>query len=186
MSKETDSLDIDNIISGFSKHRSTVTGRLSWVGYFFNLSYLVSERSPDSQTRHGAVIVDKDNRIVSTGYNGFPRGGPDLLLPNMRPAKYPYIVHAEMNALLSARCDVTGFSIFVTGFPCRFCLLHIISSGIKEIFCGTRTHQEDTESSVVRSVLCEVYGVKTYLHDKGNTYKISLCDHKKNFLPFDK
>ena len=186
MSKENDSPSLEEIISDFSSHRSVVIGRLSWVAYFFNLSYLVSERSPDAQTKHGAVIVDKENRVVSTGYNGFPRGGPDLLLPNIRPKKYPYIVHAEMNALLSARCDVTGFSIFVTGFPCKSCLLHIISSGIKEIFCGTRTHQEDKESSIVRSVLCEVYGVKTYLHDEGNTSQISLCNHKKNFLPFDK
>lgn len=155
--------------------------RLSWNSYFFKLCYLVSERSPDAQTKHGAVIVDKENRIISTGYNGFPAGGPDSLLPNLRPAKYPYMVHAEMNALISSRCDVRDFSIYVTGFPCKSCLLHLVSAGIRKIFCGRTGYQEDMESSHTRAVICLTYGVQTYVHSVSDMDKVELCDPKSWF-----
>jgi dCMP deaminase len=165
-------------IRNFSKYR-VASERISWHRYFFDLCYLVSSRSPDAQTRHGAVIVDKENRIVSTGYNGFPSNGPDEILPNVRPEKYPYIVHAEMNALLSARCDVRGYSVYITGLPCRSCLLHLLGAGISKIFAGSRTFQEDSESMIAKAVLCELYGVSVYTQDSQDLDKIVPWDHKK-------
>ena len=135
--------------------------RLSWNSYFFKLCYLVSERSPDAQTKHGAVIVDKENRIISTGYNGFPAGGPD--------------------ALIASRCDVRDSSIYVTGFPCKSCLLHLVSAGIRKIFCGRTGYQEDMESSHTRAVICLTYGVQTYVHSVSDMDKVELCDPKSWF-----
>jgi dCMP deaminase len=178
---ETHSEILSQKIESFSQHR-VLCDRLSWHKYFFDLAYLVAARSPDAQTRHGAVIVDKENRIVSTGYNGFPANGPDELLPNLRPEKYPYIVHAEMNALLSACCDVRGYSVYITGMPCKNCLLHLIGAGISKIFAGTTKFQEDSESMIAKAVLCEVYGVEVYTHSHGSYDKIEAWDHKKWIL----
>lgn len=164
-------------IENFSQYRAPCE-RLSWHKYFFDLAYLVAARSPDAQTRHGAVIVDKENRIVSTGYNGFPANGPDEILPNLRPEKYPYIVHAEMNALLAARCDVRGYSVYITGLPCKNCLLHLVGAGISKIFAGTTKFQEDHESMIAKSVLCEVYGIAVYTHESDSHDKIVPWDHK--------
>jgi dCMP deaminase len=168
-------------VSHFDKFKDP-SERISWHKYFFGICYLVSERSPDAQTKHGSVIVDKENRIVATGYNGFPSGGPDNLLPNLRPEKYPYMVHAEMNALISARCNVGGYSVYVTGFPCKSCLLHLVAAGVRKIFCGLRTHQEDADSAAVRAVICETYSVSTYMHSPEDMGQIQLCDPKKWLL----
>lgn len=167
MSHMLHAADIENQIKNFENYRVD-SNRINWVNYFFDLCYLVAERSPDSQTKHGAVIVDKDNKIVSTGYNGFPSGGPDNILPNQRPAKYPYIIHAEMNAPLSARCDVRGCIVYITGMPCKSCLLHLVGAGIRTIFIGNRLHVEDVDSSTVRSVLCYLYGVTICSHSDNN------------------
>lgn len=169
----TYSKKIINKLKDFESFRCS-SQRISWDEYFFNLSYLVSERSPDAQTKHGAVIVDEERRIISTGYNGFPSGGPDEIFPNIRPKKYPYIVHAEMNALISARCDLKNHHVYITGFPCKSCLLHLVASGIRKIFCGTRKHQEDQESLDVKAVICSLYGVEVYVHSSEDMGKIEL------------
>ena len=156
--------------------------RISWDEYFFNLSYLVAERSPDGQTKHGAVIVDPCNRITATGYNGFPSGGPDKFLPNLRPEKYPYMVHAEMNALISSRCDLSGHSVYITGFPCKSCLLHMVAAGIRKVFCGTRSYQENAACAHVKAVLCESYGVSVYVHSTDDKSRIQPFDPKSWLL----
>lgn len=171
MNENIDIQEIEKHVKNFEHFRAKAE-RISWHEYFFNLSYLVSERSPDAQTKHGAVIVDKNNRIISTGYNGFPYGGPDNILPNLRPAKYPYIIHAEMNALLSARCDVRDFSVYITGTPCKNCLLHLIGAGIRDIFAGEKSYVEDEESKIVKRILINTYGVRLYQHYPGDRSNI--------------
>jgi len=97
-------------------------------------------RSKDPNTQVGACIVNADKRIVGIGYNGFPRGCSDEELPWAREAenpldtKYPYVCHAEMNAILNKNsADVKGCSIFVALFPCNECAKLIIQSGISEV-----------------------------------------------------
>jgi len=116
--------------------------RPDWHSYFLSICEITAGRSHDAQTQHGAVIVDSDNRIVSTGYNGFPSGSPDTEFPNLRPEKYAFMIHAEMNAIISAQRPLKGCRIYVTGIPCSRCLIHIASTGIREIWCGTRTHAD--------------------------------------------
>ena len=79
------------------------------------------------------VIVDKNNRIVSTGYNGTPKGTSGL--PTHRPEKYPYMVHAEQNAIIFAKQDLTDCKIYILGMlPCDTCARLICQSGIKQVF----------------------------------------------------
>jgi len=105
--------------------------RLSWDEYFGALVQVIAMRSDDAETKVGAIIVDKNNRIVSTGYNGTPKG---TNLPKTRPDKYPFMCHAENNAIVFAKCDLTGYKIYVLGMPpCDTCARMIIQSGIAEV-----------------------------------------------------
>ncbi|GIY42891.1 deoxycytidylate deaminase [Caerostris darwini] len=113
---------------------------LPWNDYFMSLCYLTAARSKDPNTKVGACIVDKENRIVSLGYNGMPRGIKDEQLPWNKEGtykyqtKYPYVCHAEMNAILNERLiSVHDCCIYVSKFPCCECAKLIIQSGIKRV-----------------------------------------------------
>ncbi len=115
-------------------------GYISWDEYFMAVALLAAERSKDPSTQVGACIVDADNRIVSTGYNGFPYGCSDDEYPWSREGddaantKYGYVVHAELNAILNARGrNVAGTRIYVALFPCNECAKAIIQAGISEV-----------------------------------------------------
>lgn len=115
-------------------------GYISWDEYFMAVALLAAERSKDPSTQVGACIVDADNRIVSTGYNGFPYGCSDDEYPWSREGddaantKYGYVVHAELNAILNARGrNVAGTRIYVALFPCNECAKAIIQAGITEV-----------------------------------------------------
>ena len=103
---------------------------LSWDDYFMSVAFLSSMRSKDPNTQVGACIVNSEKRIVGIGYNGFPRGCSDDALPwarhsekgNELDTKYPYVCHAEVNAILNKNsADVQGCSIYVGLFPCNEC-----------------------------------------------------------------
>ena len=113
---------------------------ISWDEYFMGVAMLASKRSKDPSTQVGACIVDDDNRILSTGYNGFPQGCSDDDYPWAREVedsngtKYPFVVHAELNAILNNRGkNLTGSRIYVALFPCNECAKAIIQSGIREV-----------------------------------------------------
>lgn len=106
-----------------------------WDNYFFRIASTVSSKSKDPSTKVGAVIVHPDTkRIISTGYNGFPRGisDDDRLLD--REKKYTLIIHAEVNAIVFAQCDLQGMSIYCTQLPCSACAKVIIQSGIRRVY----------------------------------------------------
>jgi len=109
------------------------THRPTWDEYFILIAETVSLRSHDAETKVGAVIVDENHRILSTGYNGFPPGCRDEDLPNTRPDKYPYIIHAEMNAIASSRQDLRNATLYTTYSPCNECAKAIITAGIKRV-----------------------------------------------------
>lgn len=112
---------------------------ISWDEYFMGVALLASQRSKDPSTQVGACIVDENNRILSTGYNGFPQGCSDDEFPWNRDAsvgetKYPFVVHAELNAILnSSGKSLVGSRLYVALFPCNECAKAIIQSGIKEV-----------------------------------------------------
>ena len=110
---------------------------ISWDEYFMGVALLAARRSKDPNTQVGACIVSDDNIILSTGYNGLPAGCSDDVYPWEREGeetKYPYVVHAELNAILnSGGRSLRGARLYVALFPCNECAKAIIQSGIREV-----------------------------------------------------
>ena len=97
-----------------------------------SLAFLASTRSPDSQTKHGCVIVDNNHRILSLGYNGFLACINDEDMANTRPLKYGLVAHAERNALSNCMLPPTGAIAYITGQSCIECIKAMYQAGIKE------------------------------------------------------
>lgn len=137
---------------------------ISWDEYFMGIAMLSAKRSKDPSTQVGACIVDKDNKIVGIGYNGFPIGCPDDELPweresdNINLTKYPYVVHAEANAILNSTKDLHGARIYVDLFPCNECAKLIIQSGIKEVIY-TSDKYKDTDAVKASRKMFKLSGV---------------------------
>lgn len=138
---------------------------INWDEYFMGVALLAAKRSKDPSTQVGACIVDKDNKILSTGYNGFPYGCSDDEFPWERSGdfgdtKYPFVVHAELNAILNATGkNLTGAKIYVALFPCNECAKAIIQSGIKEIVYLSDKYAK-TESTMASKRMLRAAGVK--------------------------
>jgi dCMP deaminase len=115
------------------------TDYIGWDDYFMGVSLLAAQRSKDPNTQVGACIVDDQNRILSTGYNGFPQGCSDDDFPwnrdeKLGETKYQFVVHAELNAVLNARGkNLAGSKLYVSLFPCHECAKAIIQSGVSEV-----------------------------------------------------
>lgn len=103
-----------------------------WDVRMLALANFVAGWSKDPSTRVGAVIADGEYRIVSTGFNGFPRGVQDKV-DVARETKLMRTIHAEDNAILFARRDLRGMRLFVSRPPCANCAAKIIQSGIAQV-----------------------------------------------------
>ena len=99
--------------------------------YFINMVQTVASGSHCNRLKVGAVIVDKDKRIVSTGYNGQPRGVCNECEKNDKTLDT--VIHAELNAILYAKRDLSDCILYVTHSPCAHCAACIIQSGIKKV-----------------------------------------------------
>ena len=112
---------------------------ITWDEYFMGVALLSSRRSKDPNTQVGACIVSDKNKIVGAGYNGLPMGCDDDEFPwekqgEFLQTKYPYICHAELNAILNnIGMDLRGCKIYTVLFPCNECSKAIIQSGIAEV-----------------------------------------------------
>ncbi|MDD2203363.1 MAG: dCMP deaminase family protein [Bacilli bacterium] len=116
---------------------------ITWDEAFIGLSKIVAMRSKDPNTQVGACIVDEKHRIISLGYNGLPFGCDDKCFPwgrdseNVVDTKYPYVVHAEVNAISIAQTtsprDLSNSTIYLSLFPCNNCAAKIIQAGISEV-----------------------------------------------------
>jgi len=115
---------------------------ISWDEYFMGVAKLAAHRSKDPNSQVGSCIVSTDNKILSIGYNGFPRGCSDDIFPWSREGetldtKYVYVTHSELNAILNFRGgSLEGSKMYVTLFPCNECSKAIIQSGIRELIYG--------------------------------------------------
>ena len=142
------------------------TDYINWDEYFMGIAMLAARRSKDPNTQVGACIVSQDNIIISTGYNGMPKGCSDDEFPwdrkgeNEAATKYPYVVHAELNAILNASGrDLRGSRIYVALFPCNECAKAIIQSGIKEVIYLSDKYL-DTMLNLVSKRMLSAAGVK--------------------------
>jgi len=140
------------------------TDYISWDEYFMGISLLSAERSKDPNTRVGACIVSEDNRILSIGYNGAPRGLHDDAMNWEREGsfvdtKYAYVCHGELNAILNYRGDLTNSKIYVALFPCNECAKSIIQAGIKEVIYKDDKYA-DTDAVKVSKKMFDTCGVR--------------------------
>lgn len=153
---------------------------ISWDEYFMGVALLAAERSKDPSTQVGACIVSIDNKIVSTGYNGAPRGYDDDKCMcweregNFLDTKYAYVCHAELNAILNSPRSVNGCKIYVALFPCNECAKAIIQSGIKEIIYMDDKYAK-TDGVIASKMMLDACGV-TYrkYESKGKILKLNL------------
>ena len=149
---------------------------LSWDEYFMGLAHLSALRSKDPNTQVGAAIVDENYRVVSVGYNGFPKGCSDDEFPWEREGgvldtKYAYVVHAELNAILNSPRSVSGCTLYVSLFPCNECAKAIIQSGIRRVVYESDKYS-DTETTQASKAMLEAAGVE--LERISNTIRLTV------------
>jgi len=106
---------------------------ITWEETWMKVAESVALRSKDPITQVGAVVVSPDQRTMHTGYNGFPTGLMENDARWVRPTKYQYVIHAEINAILNSKTDLNSWTLYLTLHPCSSCALLIIQSGIKRV-----------------------------------------------------
>lgn len=105
---------------------------------YYAQALAVAQLSPDAETKVGAILIHgSTGAVLGSGYNGFVRGAPDSRIPNTRPEKYEYIIHAEVNLLYN--CARHGIStdncfLFCTLSPCINCTRALYQAGISKIY----------------------------------------------------
>ena len=144
---------------------------ISWDEYFMSVAKLAGMRSKDPNSQVGACIVSQDNKILSMGYNGFPKGCSDDEFPWAREGqpldtKYLYVVHSELNAILNYRGgSLEGAKLYVSLFPCNECAKAIIQSGIKPIVYDEDKYH-DTPSTIASRRMLDAAGVRYYRYQR--------------------
>lgn len=145
---------------------------LDWDSYFMGFAHLASVRSPDLQTKVGCVIVNSDNHILGVGYNGFPAGTNDKDLPRVRPGKYAYIVHSEMNAISNMLMKQKNLRAYITARPCLNCLKAMWQNGIRDVIIDP--------DGVIHSMTEEDMSVAAFLIENG--LKLRECKFNKEIF----
>lgn len=153
---------------------------LNWDEYFMGLAIISSMRSKDTHTKVGACIVNRNNRVVSLGYNGMPNGCSDKEMPweygetNLN-TKYYYVVHAELNAIINANIrDLDNCILYTTLFPCCECCKAIIQSGISEVVYYSDKYS-NSESTIASKFMFEKASVKIRKYNYNNkTFTINI------------
>lgn len=145
-SKETNKMNMQNK----EQFRDLIEmSTISWDEYFMRMVYLVSTKSKDPRTKIGAVLV-KENRVISTGFNGFPIGVNDLKERYYdRSIKNKYVVHAEDNAILcAARFGISTANsvLYTNGIPCNTCAQSVIQGGIQAVIIHKQWPDMDYDS----------------------------------------
>lgn len=147
------------------------TDYISWDEYFMGVAKMSALRSKDPNTQVGACIVSNDNKILSMGYNGLPRGCSDDEFPWAREGapldnKYMYTAHSELNAILNYRGgSLDNAKMYVTLFPCNECAKAIIQAGIKTIVYDCDKYA-DTASAIASKRMLNAAGVRYYQYQR--------------------
>ena len=138
---------------------------ISWDEYFMGIAMLSSYRSKDPNTQVGACIVNDRNKIMSVGYNGLPSGCSDDEFPWERTGdeydtKYPYVCHAELNAILnSGGSNLEGCKVYVALFPCNECAKALIQSGISQVIYYEDKYA-DSDSVIASKRMFDMVGIR--------------------------
>lgn len=140
---------------------------ISWDEYFISVARLTAQRSKDPSTQVGSCLVSTENKILSTGYNGFPRGCAYDTYPwdrdqkNPLDNKYPYVIHSEINCILNASdlSKVKGARLYTTHYPCNECAKVIVQVGIEKIIYETILYPKDLTYRAA-AILFDVAGIQ--------------------------
>ena len=153
---------------------------ISWDEYFMGVAHLSGMRSKDPNTQVGACIVSEDNKILSMGYNGFPKGCSDDVFPWDREGdtletKYAYVTHSELNAILNYRGgSLDGTKLYVSLFPCNECAKAIIQAGIRTVVYADDKY-DGTPGNIASKRLFDAAGVRYYQYNAtGREVKLEL------------
>jgi dCMP deaminase len=138
----------------------------NWDIRFLELARFISDWSKDPSTKVGAVIVDRNKKIVSVGYNGFPTNIKDDERLQDRDTKYKIIVHGEINAILSANKTVDDCTLYTFPFePCPRCAGLIIQSGIKKVVAPKNTNTRWEEDFILSRQLFKEANIDIKYYD---------------------
>ena len=160
------------------------TNPMSWDDYFMNIAALSAHRSKDPNTNVGCCIVNPDKRIVGIGYNGLPAGCKDEDYPWAREGelletKYPYVVHAEVNAVLNSTVSLKNCTAYVTLFHCNECAKVLIQSGVKEIVFLSDKYN-GTDSSVASRRMLSDAGIQIRRHARTRLITVGgVCEWER-------
>jgi dCMP deaminase len=160
------------------------TNYISWDEYFMGVALLSAKRSKDPATQVGACIVNNKNKIVGAGYNGLPAGCDDNDFPwdkqgDFLQTKYPYVCHAELNAILNnIGMDLHGCRIYTALFPCNECAKAIIQAGISEVIYLSDKY-DGSDPSVASKRMLTTAGV-IYRKVESQVSKIELSFEEKD------
>lgn len=159
-----------------------------WDEYFLKITEVVASKSKDPSSKMGCVIVDKNKRVVSMGYNGMLQGADESKMTlSERPMKYYFAIHSEMNAILFAHQDLSGCTLYNRVATCENCLKYCLQAGIKRFVykeLRVRSHSHDpkksmtnveTDEAVIR-LLTSMPDVETLNFVNGKTYIEDILD----------
>lgn len=151
--------------------------RPDWDQYFMAMAHLASVRSHDEQTQVGCVIVDDKHHIISIGYNGFPSGTKDENLPRVRPGKYPYMLHAEQNAISNMVIKQDNLKAYVTAYPCSTCAKLLWQNNVRELIVdkkGVIYSMNESDIAVVNFLFDNGLKIKEILFDQDAFVRLGL------------
>ena len=129
---------------------------MNWNEYFMNIAKMVSLKSKDTKRQVGAILVSqKDNRILSTGYNGLPSHINDNIDWNNRELVHSMIIHAEMNCILYAETKYENSILYSTLSPCKDCIKIIAAANITKVI-----YLEEYKDLEISKYLCQSFGIE--------------------------
>lgn len=144
----------------------------NWDEFYMGLCFMFASGSKDPSTQHGSIVVDGYNRPMGWGYNGTSRKISDNQISWKRPEKYPFIVHAEENAV--SHCpswtydSLDNFVAYITGMPCPQCMKMLVNKGLRKVVYGPQGSKMVDEDAVkIVKELVKLSGITLELF-KGN------------------
>lgn len=157
--------------------------RLAWPDRHMLEAILTSYRSPDPNTQVGACIINQSNRVVATGYNSYPNGIRTCHYSWEREdcdplkTKYPYVVHAEKNAIFNASGSIEGGTLYVTMFPCNECAKDLIQAGITKVVYLRDLYPNQWQVLAAKSMF-QLLDIPTVKHKWQNKKVVLSCIQK--------
>lgn len=121
--------------------------------YFLQMAALVAQRGTCARRQVGCVLVDRNNHVLSTGYNGVCRGAIHCVdhpcagahAPSGQALHLCEAIHAEENALIQCRDIDSIWTVYSTASPCVLCMRKLVGTGVQRIVFSQEYHHHESE-----------------------------------------